>query len=301
MKKAIIKIAVCLTAVLFMISCGNNANTSTNPTPTPKNLSVTYTFLNNGDDRIDVNTEANNNQVKKESAIKITVSPEVSVDAKITKVTSTGTALEPSDFQLSKTSLIATCDEMKISLSSTGIDKLKSAAKKTQINYTLTIEFTTTSDEVENKTFTRDVAISVMPLQEITKTQVETIMKSVGSLSVNGSSASGVSYAKFDLSDFVLDTTFNDFSDAASSEIYDGAAYSAKNAAASLSLKIDSLALYNLGLNSPDYSSTTYSEKTATLVFKFPLVYGYCFANDIETVMTSGLKVTLVLTKGTWN
>ena len=130
MKKAIIKIAVCLTAVLFAISCGNNANTSTNPTPTPKNLSVTYTFLNNGDDRIDVNTEANNNQVKKESAIKITVSPEVSVDAKITKVTSTGTALEPSDFQLSKTSLIATGDEMKISLSSTGIDKLKSAAKK---------------------------------------------------------------------------------------------------------------------------------------------------------------------------
>ena len=67
MKKAIIKIAVCLTAVLFMISCGNNANTSTNPTPTPKNLSVTYTFLNNGDDRIDVNTEANNNQVTVET------------------------------------------------------------------------------------------------------------------------------------------------------------------------------------------------------------------------------------------
>ena len=299
MKKSIIKIAVCLTAVLFAVSCGNNANTSTNPTPTPtpKNLSVTYTFLNYGDDRIDVNTDANYNQVKKESALKITVSPEVSVDAKITKVTSAGIALEPTDFQLSKTSSITTGSEMKITLSSTGIEKLKSAAKKTQINYTLSIEFTTTSDEVENKTYTRDIAISVMPLQEITKTQVETMMITVGSLSLNGSSASRVSYAKFDLSDFVLDTAFNDFSDVASSETYEGATYSANNAAATLYPKM-SLAE---GLNTPDYSSTTASGKTATLVFKFTPKLGYCFANDIETVMTSGLKVKLVLTKGTWN
>ena len=299
MKKAIIKISICLTAVLFAVSCGNNANTSTNPTPTPtpKNLSVTYTFLNYGDDRIDVNTDANYNQVKKEAGLKITVSPTVSVDAKITKVTSAGIALEPTDFQLSKTSSITTGSEMKITLSSTGIEKLKSAAKKTQINYTLSIEFTTTSDEVENKTYTRDIAISVMPLQEITKTQVETMMITVGSLSLNGSSASRVSYAKFDLSDFVLDTTFNDFSDVASSETYEGATYSAKNAAATLYPKM-SLAE---GLNTPDYSSTTASGKTATLVFKFTPKLGYCFANDIETVMTSGLKVKLVLTKGTWN
>lgn len=299
MKKSIIKIAVCLTAVLFAVSCGNNANTSTNPTPTPtpKNLSVTHTFLNYGDDRIDINTAANNNQVKKEAGLKITVSPTVSVDAKITKVTSAGTALEAADFQLSKTSSITTGDEIKITLLSTGIEKLKSAAKKTQINYTLSIEFTTTSQDVENKTYTRDIAISVMPLQEITKTQVETMMITVGSLSLNGSSASRVSYAKFDLSDFVLDTTFNDFSDVASSETYEGATYSAKNAAATLYPKM-SLAE---GLNTPDYSSTTASGKTATLVFKFTPKLGYCFANDIETVMTSGLKVKLVLTKGTWN
>lgn len=302
MKKSIIKIALCLIAVLFAVSCGNNANSSTNPTinDTPKNLNVTYTFLNNGNSRIDVNTAANNNQIKKEVDLKITVSPTVSVDAKITKVTSTGSALEPSDFTLSKTSSITTDDEIKISLSSTGIEKLKSATKKTAINYTLTIEFTTTSEDVENKTSTRDVAISVMPLQEITKTQVETMIKNVGSLSVNGSSAKGVSYAKFDLSDFTLDTTFNDFSDTASSVTYDGATYSAKNAAASLSLKISS-ALYNLGLTTPDYSSTTYSGNTANLVFKFPLVYGYCFANDIESVMTSGLKIKLVLiNNSTW-
>lgn len=292
MKKAIIKIAVCLTAVLFAVSCGNNANTSTNPTPTPKNLSVTYTFLNYGDDRIDVNTKANNNQVKKESALKITVSPEVSVDAKITKVTYTGTALEPSDFQLSKTSSITTGSEMKITLSSTGIEKLKSAAKKTQINYTLTIEFTTISDDVENKISTRDVAISVMPLQEITKTEIESIIKNVGSFYALGNNG-----ASFNTSSFQLNAsahTINATSDTSANT------YSAKNAAASLSLKIDSLALYNLGLNSPDYSSTTYSGKTANLVFKFPLVYGYCFANDIETIMTSGLKINLVLSQSTW-
>lgn len=302
MKKSIIKIALCLIAVLFAVSCGNNANSSTNPTinDTPKNLNVTCTFLNNGNSRIDVNTAANNNQIKKEVDLKITVSPTVSVDAKITKVTSTGSTLEPSDFTLSKTSSITTDDEIKISLSITGIEKLKSATKKTAIDYTLTIEFTTTSEDVENKTSTRDVAISVMPLQEITKTQVETMIKNVGSLSVNGSSAKGVSYAKFDLSDFTLDTTFNNFSDTASSVTYEGSTYSAKNAAASLSSKISS-ALYNLGLNTPDYSSTTYSVNTANLVFKFTPTLGYCFANDIESVMTSGLKIKLVLiNNSTW-
>lgn len=294
MKKAIIKISICLIAVLFAVSCGNNANTSTNPTPTPtpKNLSVTYTFLNYGDDRIDVNTAANNNQVKKEASLKITVSPTVSVDAKITKVTSAGTALEAADFQLSKTSSITTGDEIKITLLSTGIDKLKNAAKKTQINYTLTIEFTTTSDEVENKTYTRDVSISVMPLQEITKTEIESMIKSVGSFYALGNSG-----ASFNTSSFQLNAsahTINATSDTSANT------YSAKNAAASLSLKIDSSALYNLGLNSPDYSSTTYSGKTATLVFKFTPKLGYCFANDIETIMTSGLKINLVLSQSTW-
>ena len=303
MKKSIIKIALCLIAVLFAVSCGNNANSSTNPTinETPKNLNVTYTFLNNGNSRIDVNTAANNNQIKKEVDLKITVSPTVSVDAKITKVTSTGSALEPSDFTLSKTSSITTDDEIKISLSSTGIEKLKSATKKTAIDYTLTIEFTTTSEDVENKTSTKDIDISVMPLQEITKTQVETMIKNVGSLSVNGSYASGVSYAKFDLSDFTLDTTLNDFSDTASSVTYEGSTYSAKNAAASLALQIDSSEIYNLGLNTPDYSSTTYSGNIANLLFKFTPTLGYCFANDIESVMTSGLKIKLVLiNNSTW-
>lgn len=297
MKKSIIKIALCLIAVLFAVSCGNNANSSTNPTinDTPKNLSVTCTFLNYGDDRIDVNTDANYNQVKKESALKITVSPEVSVDAKITKiakVTSTGSALESSDFTLSKTSSITTGDEIEISLSSTGIEKLKSATKKTAIDYTLTIEFTTTSEDVENKTSTRDVAISVMPLQEITKTQVETMIKNVGSFYANGLSGTSFSTSGFQLnaSGFNIDATSDNTANT----------YSAKNAAASLSLKIDSLALYNLGLNSPDYSSTTYSGKTANLVFKFPLVYGYCFANDIESIMTSGLKINLTLSASSW-
>ena len=294
MKKAIIKISICLTAVLFAVSCGNNANTSTNPTPTPttKNLSVTYTFLNYGDDRIDINTAANNNQVKKEAGLKITVSPTVSVDAKITKVTSAGTALEAADFQLSKTSSITTGDEIKITLLSTGIEKLKSAAKKTQINYILTIEFTTTSDEVENKISTRDVDISVMPLQEITKTEIESIIKNVGSFYALGNNG-----ASFNTSNFELNALGYDISATSDTSAN---TYSANNAAASLYLKIGSLALYNLGLNSPDYSSTTYSGKTANLVFKFPLVYGYCFANDIETIMTSGLKINLTLSASSW-
>lgn len=293
MKKSIIKIALCLIAVLFAVSCGNNANSSTNPTinDTPKNLNVTYTFLN-GNDRIDVNTAANNNPVKKESALKITVSPEVSVDAKITKVTSTGIALEPTDFQLSKTSSITTGSEMKITLSSTGIEKLKSATKKTAIDYTLTIEFTTTSQDVENKISTRDVDISVMPLQEITKGEIESMIKSVGSFYANGLSGTSFSTSGFQLnaSGFNIDATSDNTANT----------YSANNAAASLSLKIDSLALYNLGLNSPDYSSTTYSGKTANLVFKFTPIFGYCFANDIESIMTSGLKINLTLSASSW-
>ncbi|WP_304331844.1 hypothetical protein [Brachyspira innocens] len=294
MKKSIIKIALCLIAVLFAVSCGNNANSSTNPTinDTPKNLNVTYTFLNNGNDRIDVNTAANDNQIKKEVDLKITVSPTVSVDAKITEVTSTGIALEPTDFQLSKTSSITTGDEIRISLLSTGIEKLKSATKKTAIDYTLTIEFTTTSEDVENKTSTRDVAISVMPLQEITKTQIENMIKGVVSFYANG-----LNGASFNTSGFELKALGYDISATSDSSAI---TYSANNAAASLSLKIDSLALYNLGLNSPDYSSTTYSGKTANLVFKFTPKLGYCFANDIETIMTSGLKINLTLSASSW-
>ena len=296
MKKSIIKIALCLIAVLFAVSCGNNANSSTNPTinDTPKNLNVTCTFLN-GNNRIDVNTAANDDQIKKEAdLLKITVSPTVSVDAKITKVTkvtSTGTALLTSDFTLSKTSSITTGDEIKINLSSTGIEKLKNAAKKTQINYTLTIEFTTTSEDVENKTSTRDVNISVMPLQEIIKGEIESMIKSVGSFYANGLSGTSFITSGFQLnaSGFNIDATSDNTAKT----------YSANNAAASLSLKISS-SLYNLGLDTPDYSSTTYLGKTANLVFNFTPIFGYCFANDIESIMTSGLKINLTLSASSW-
>ena len=104
MKKAIIKIAICLTAVLFMISCGNDANTSTNPTPTPKRFFFSHWFLNNGNDKIEVSTADDVSPIKKDVLIRLDISPnDITCNAKISAVSTSNPALEPNDFKLSKT------------------------------------------------------------------------------------------------------------------------------------------------------------------------------------------------------
>lgn len=167
MKKAIIKIAICLTAVLFMISCGNDANTSTNPTPTPKRFFFSHWFLNNGNDKIEVSTADDVSPIKKNVLIRLDISPnDITCNAKISAVSTSNPALEPNDFKLSKTSGITTGYEMTISLSSTGIQKFKTASKGVPIEYTITLELETSSDQTENKTYSRDINISVLALSQ---------------------------------------------------------------------------------------------------------------------------------------
>lgn len=163
MKKSIIKIALCLIAVLFAVSCGNDANTSTNPTPTPKRFFFSHWFLNNGNDKIEVSTADDVSPIKKDVLIRLDISPnDITCNAKISAVSTSNPALEPNDFKLSKTSGITTGYEMTISLSSTGIQKFKTASKGVQIGYTITLELETSSDQTENKTYSRDINISVL-------------------------------------------------------------------------------------------------------------------------------------------
>ncbi|MEI0748442.1 MBG domain-containing protein [Brachyspira pulli] len=168
MKKRILSIISLLILIsLFAVSCGNDANTSTNPTPTPKRFFFSHWFLNNGNDKIEVSTADDVSPIKKDVLIRLSINPnDVTCNAKISAVSASNPALEPSDFTLSKTSGITTDYEMTISLSSTGIQKIKTASKGVPIEYTITLELETSSDQTENKITSRDINISVLALSQ---------------------------------------------------------------------------------------------------------------------------------------
>ena len=141
MKKAVIKIILSLTAVIFAVSCGNSANSSTNPDtdyPTGNYFYVSedsYTLWNEHD-IIEVDTDASYSQVKKQAKYKFSINPsDASCSVTIANITIKGTGtitdvnLSASD--LSVPSYIKNGEEVSVSLTSTGVDKFKASPKTT--------------------------------------------------------------------------------------------------------------------------------------------------------------------------
>ncbi|WP_300754861.1 hypothetical protein [uncultured Brachyspira sp.] len=194
MKKQLFKFLLCLTAVIFAVSCGGK-----NDSPTSPNIGTFSVYRVNKEFRIGVDTD--NSTVKTSGRIQLSTSYEAKVE--INKVTTSGTVqLEPSDFTLSQDTISvpyspATADYITVSLSPSGIEKIKKAEKAKSVKYTLTFLFTRISD---NQTYTLDEEFQIANLQIITKTDIETAMR----VTLDVGTDAIADKWKFDLSGFTL-------------------------------------------------------------------------------------------------
>lgn len=158
MKNTAVKIILCLTAVVFTIGCDSLSNNST--APHQKEFTVTY-FLIWEEKTIGVCSE--NTFIKKYGTVKFYTEKEAKVKInKVKPVTASGSlALEPADFELLPYLISEAVNEVKISLSVSGIEKVKTVAVGEVAEYTFTFLFTRTLD---NKTYTLDIKLNVVNL-----------------------------------------------------------------------------------------------------------------------------------------
>lgn len=297
MKKAVIKIILCLTAVIFAVSCGNDANQSTNP-------SVGTFSVYRVDKEFRIGVDTDNSTVKTSGRIQLSTSYEAKVE--INNVTTSGTVqLAPSDFTLSQDTISvpyspATADYITVSLSASGIEKIKKAEKAKSVKYTLTFLFTRISD---NETYTLDEEFQIANLQIITKTDIEKAMSEVkdsydssspiGTLNV-GTSAIASKW-KFDLSGFTLNQ--NQPYEVTASENATGV----KNVSEGESAIILQTSKEGRGFSLSPIGKRD-SNTQATFTIKALVFDGYTLDNSISYVETDGFKLILKLgtTSGGW-
>ena len=297
MKKQLFKFLLCLTAVIFAVSCGGN-----NDSPTSPNIGTFSVYRVNKEFRIGVDTD--NSTVKTSGRIQLSTSYEAKVE--INNVTTSGTVqLAPSDFTLSQDTILvpyslATADYITISLSASGIEKIKKAEKAKSVKYTLTFLFTRISD---NQTYTLDEEFQIANLQIITKTDIETAMREVkdsydssspiGTLNVGTSAIE--SKWKFDLSGFTLNQN-QPYEATVSGTVNNVKDVSDGESAITLQTYKEGRGFSLSPIGKRD------SNTQATFTIKALVFDGYTLDNSISYVQTDGFKLVLKLgtTTGGW-
>ena len=297
MKKQLFKFLLCLTAVIFAVSCGGN-----NDSPTSPNIGTFSVYRVNKEFRIGVDTD--NSTVKTSGRIQLSTSYEAKVE--INNVTTSGTVqLAPSDFTLSQDTISvpyspATADYITISLSTSGIEKIKKAEKAKSVKYTLTFLFTRISD---NQTYTLDEEFQIANLQIITKTDIETAMREVkdsydssspiGTLNVGTSAIE--SKWKFDLSRFTLNQN-QPYESTVSGTVNNVKDVSDGESAITLQTYKEGRGFSLSPIGKRD------SNTQATFTIKALVFDGYTLDNSISYVQTDGFKLVLKLgtTTGGW-
>ena len=298
MKKAIIKIAVCLTAVLFMISCGNDANTVTNP-PT---MDDTYDFkvylstVSTAPNYDRINVSSDKTKVSKASSLEFSMTPGIvkEAQARITDVkkdNASSLVLDISDFTIDST--ITDLTESILTLTQSGINKVKNAnlTAATEYIYNVDITFTSDNEKLKNKEAVVTVPIKILVIKNVTKIDIENIIKKAnsGTITISGGAAS------FDLSTFQLSQSGSTITSTGDN----GGTYKAQEAA-ELFWKItdDNLKYSPYAKTSPISGDGKTADFTITLQFKVGYEIedsNYAFVNK------DGIKLSLKLNgTGTW-
>lgn len=309
MKKAVIKIILSLTAVIFAVSCGNSANSSTNPDtdyPTGNYFYVaedSYT-LGNEHDIIEVDTDASYSQVKKQSKYKFSISPsDASCSVTIANITIKGTGtitdvnLSASD--LSVPSYIKNGEEVSVSLTSSGIDKFKASPKTQKAVYTVTLTF-----QNGESTKNVDIDITVIPVKIITKAEIENMIQTLGTSGEVSLTDGIIPRAVFNFSKFSLTSSGSSFT-ATSEYTWQNTQFSASSIKYDLQSQIEkSSSFKTLAGLTLDYNSVTTSitgaNKNLAITFKFGLKTGYALDSSSSFITTSGMKITLIIQNNTW-
>lgn len=289
MRKQLLKIILCLTAVIFTVSCGGKNDSPTNPNqgeftvnfesyPEPANKTI--------------GTSSEKTSFTKEVKIKCYPSTEVKVEiSKVTPVTASGSvSLEPTDFEVLTPTVSATENEIRIVLSASGIEKVKTAAAGQVSEYTFSFLFTRTSD---NKTATSETKLNVVNIDIINQTDIETAMKNVesGDAGKGNLVVSENPVWKFDLSKFALNKTSGFTATSASGSVY------VSNAESAIFSQAKGTGFFFSAKGVKDSSN-----KQATLTITVKLNNnGYMLDDAVSYVATDGFKLVLKIEgDGTW-
>ncbi|MDO6993977.1 hypothetical protein Q5M87_08120 [Brachyspira innocens] len=300
MKKSIIKIALCLIAVLFAVSCGKDANSSM----TPITMDDTYDFkvylstaAAQNDDRINVSSDKS--KVSKASALEFSMTPGFieSAEAAITSVTkgdnnNSSLILDTADFTLGS-STISDLTEVSLTLSQEGINKIKTADLTSAAEYIYNVDVTFTSDneKLRNKEAVVTVPIKILVIKNVTKTDIENIIKKAnsGTITISGGKAS------FNLNSFALSKSGSTITSTGDG----GGTYKAYDAAQLFSkITDDNLKYSPYAKTSPISGDAKTANFTITLQFKD----GYEIEDpNYAFVNTDGVKLSLKLDgNGSW-
>ncbi|MEI0550494.1 hypothetical protein R4K89_09295 [Brachyspira intermedia] len=291
MKKQLFKFLLCLTAVIFAVSCGGNNDSPTNPTQ--GEFTVNFESYPEPADKT-IGTSSEKTSFTKEGKIRCYPGTDAKVEiSKVTPVTASGSvSLEPADFEVLTPTVSATANEIRIVLSASGIEKVKKATAGQVSEYTFTFLFTRTSD---NKTATSETKLNVVNIDIINQTDIETAMKNAqdgdtgkGNLVVG----TGPKWV-FSLSSFTLNKTsgFTATAQSTSGSMYVSSAESA------ITLQAKATGFFFSAKGKKD------TEKQATLTITVKLNNsGYMLDDAINYVATDGFKLILSLgqTDGTW-
>ncbi|OEJ16168.1 hypothetical protein BFL38_12065 [Brachyspira hampsonii] len=290
MKKAVIKIILCLTAVIFAVSCGGNNDSPTNPTQWEFSVNIVDSYGTIEEKTIGTSSE--NTSLIKEGKIRCYTEQETKVEISKVTAASGGVSLEPADFELTTSTVSSTANEIGITLSASGIEKVKTAAAGEVYQYTFTFLFTRTSD---NKTVSDDGKLYVANIDIIKQTDIEIAMQNVdnGSAGKVNLVVSETPTWEFSLSGFTLNKTSGFTATATSSS---GSVY-VSSAESAITLQTKPTGFFFTTEGKKD------TEKQATFTIKVNINNGYMLDDAVSYAATDGFKLILSLgqTSGTWN
>lgn len=199
-------------------------------------------------------------------------------------------SLEPADFSYNKSTKALT-------LSSSGITKLSGATltEATAYQYTITFKFVDSSDA--SKEATANVKVNLYKAQVITKTEIEAMVKSIGTVSVPDSSYVGNPiYATFVFSDVTYQSSGANFKANNTGNGTSGKKFSRSAAWAYLSLsKAENYQKY---FSSYSYKAPSASGVNLTLYFPLKLKGGYALSSEVKHLTSDGLSIQLTLSSG---
>lgn len=293
MKKQLSKFILCLTTVILVISCGSNNDSPTNPDQGEFTVHISTIDMTR-EEKI-IGTSSENTSLIKEGKIKCYPGTEAKVEISKVTAVSGGMSLEPTDFELTTSTVSATANEIRIKLSASGIEKVRKATAGEVSEYTFTFLFTRTSD---NKTATSETKLYVANIAIIKQSDIETAMREVE----NGNAGKGNLVVNeylqcvFNLSGFTLNKTSGY---TATASITHGSIYVhiAESAILSQTYKGGK---YGFQFRAKGVKNSD-TEATFTITATVNDGYGYMLDDAISYVATDGFKLVLNLQGGgTW-
>ena len=301
MKNAVIKIAVCLAAIIFAVSCKEK--------PTESNSGVSD--ISSGNDYYIIKLDTDTSAVKKDAVYTFYVSPpDNNATVKISKVEVDPTSavkditLNPEDFILTPDLKDGITLTLSLSLEASGIEKFKNAKKATEVKYKAELDF-----NIGGQIKKYSISISVIPVHVTTKTEVENMIKALGKITVNSTTPAVT--ASFDFSQFQLsETEFEIIAEESAQQLYYCSVATADDEIGKqLSYLLTQPQYSGLGLTyeNKKYYQSGGNDTTIIITYSLDIDSNYAledsaaFITDYDTITgKGGIKVKLTLKNYKW-